>query len=136
MAYYRNFSNKDDILLNRLRAFLQMTESRMQSRHDLSEESIWKDLVENVRKDPIMAYIVKAGLVSHAFPLLKDSMIRVYTDIYHWDLSDQDTSLVIYERLGSMFGYMVYMFEEGADLNTDVFLKHIMSLGKDRVCSY
>ena len=81
MAYYRNFSSKDDILLSRLKIFLQMTKGRMKSRQDMSEESIWKNLIENAQRDPIMAYIIRAGLVSHAFPLLKDSLIQVYTNI-------------------------------------------------------
>ncbi len=130
MAYYRNFSEKDDILLNHLKDTTADFELKLSNRQSFSEENIWREIVNTLQNNPIIESIIKAGLFGRAFPILKESMTNTYMNIFHWDIGDEDTLLVIYERLGSLFGVIQYMIEQKQDLNTDLLVKHVMSLAE------
>ena len=130
MAYYRNFSDKDDILLNHLRDSVNALESKISCRQDLTEEKLLREYVQNMQDDPIVDRIMQAGLFHSFFEIHKEFIMRVYTRLFHWDTSDDNTLLLIYQKMGSLFGYMLYVSEQKQKANTDVLVKHLMMLAQ------
>lgn len=132
MAYYRNYTDKDDILLRHLEHTIQEIEAKMKGAENLSEKTVWEEIIAIMQNDPIIEKMLEAGLLGRAFPTLKDSIMRIYGEVFHWDLTDEDTVLMIYQRLGSMFGFRMYMIEQKQELKTDMLVKHLMSLTQNQ----
>ena len=132
MAYYRNFTDKDDILLSRLKAVLRSAEDRLRRAKNLSEERIWKEITDKTLKDRLIEKLIQAGLLGKVFVIMKDAMMNTYSGIYHWDFSDEDTVLQLYNRLGSLTGYLVYIYDYQQNLSTDFLVKHLTLLGMDK----
>lgn len=130
MAYYRHYSGKDEILISHVKDVLVNAEAEMTNRKHMSEEQVWKKLVKANQKDPVMNYVMKAGLLGQAFVIFRESMMRVYAEYYGWDFSDENAVLLIYRRLGSLFGYMAYMNDRKQKLNTDLLVRHLMELAE------
>ena len=133
MAYYRNFNDKDDILLNHLKESVNTLESKISCRKDLTEESLLREYVQNMQNDPIVERIMQAGLFHSLFEIHRDFIMRVYAKVFHWDMSDDNTLLLIYQKMGSLFGYMLYMSEQKQKANTDILVRHLMLLAEDGV---
>ena len=133
MAYYRNYESKDDILLKRLEKNARFVEATLQSKVRITEESVWREIAEDIQREPVMEYIIRAGLLGNAFSILKDFLTRLYTNVFGWNDSDNDTTLLIYQRLGILIGLLMYTVEQKHNIDIDNLVKRLMSLGCDRI---
>lgn len=114
MAYYRNYETKDDILTNRLRATLAEFEYRLQNCKDLTEVEYWTTFFAAFQQDPVIVYMMRAGLVNQIMQAHKEFTIRIYAQLFHWDMSDPCNLMLTYQRMGSMIGLMLYAIEHDA----------------------
>ena len=133
MAYYRNYTEKDEILLRRLSIYLRQAEKELNNRRDLSKEVFWKTFIRLGQEDPINEYIMRAGLFEQSFSIHKDYLMRVYTALFGLDMRDQNAVMLIYQKLGSIFGYILYMSEHKKDMDTSVMVQHLIRLTEDAV---
>ena len=53
MAYYRNYADKDEILLRHLKMYLDRAEAGLRERRALSREEFWRSFVQSEQADPI-----------------------------------------------------------------------------------
>lgn len=128
MAYYRNYDDKDGILLRKLEENIRFSEERIKTRENLSEESLWREIITDRREDLIFRYILRARLVGQAFPLFKESLVRIYSTYFGWDMTSEDNQVLLYQRLGSAFGLMMYMQEHGKEVDTERLVAQLMQL--------
>ena len=133
MAYYRNYTDKDEILLRRLRMYLDQAEADLQSKHDLSQKEFWMNFVQSQQTDSINDYILRAGLFEQSFSIHKDYLMRIYTTLFGLDPADQNTVMLIYQKLGSIFGYIIYISENRDALKADLMIDHLVRLAEDGV---
>lgn len=133
MAYYRNYTDKDEILLRRLRLYLDQAEADLKERQDLSREEFWQTFVRSEQEDPINETILQAGLFEQSFKIHKDYLCRIYSELFHLNMQDQNAILLIYQKLGSLFGCIIYMSEHKNDLDPAVVACYLARLAKDGV---
>lgn len=114
MAYYRNYETKDDILTNRLQATLEEFEYRLQNCSNLTEIEYWTAFFAAFQQDPVIVYMMRAGLVSQIMQTHKEFTIRIYAQLFHWDMTTPGNLMVTYQRMGSMIGLMLYLIEHDA----------------------
>lgn len=128
MAYYRNYEDKGSILIKKLEENIHFSEERIESRENLSKESLWREIIADRKNDLIFRYILRARLVGQAFPLFKDSLIRIYSTYFGWDMTNEDNQILLYQRLGSMFGFLMYLQEKSKDIDTERLVAQLMQL--------
>lgn len=133
MAYYRNYADKDEILLRHLRIYLDQAEADLRERQDLSQEEFWRTFVRSEQADPINKTILQAGLFEQSFTIHKDYLMRIYSELFHLNMQDQNTILLIYQRLGSLFGCIIYMSEHKDDMDPSIVARRLSGLTKDGV---
>ena len=115
MAYYRNYQDKDDILINHLREEMEKAASEFLRDQNPSHEEFWRRFIFSVVEDPINEHVVKAGLLD-------------YREAFGLDLSDEQVMMMIYSKVGGLFGYMVYMIDRKDTMDMEAFAKGLSKL--------
>ncbi len=128
MAYYRNYREKDDILIDHLKKTLKKTESRISVRSDLAQKDFWKESIRLRQKDPINELILRAGLLDKAFKIHLDFATRIYKTYFLQDELDENATILMYRKLGAMYGCMIYLNDHKEDMSTDTFVEHMIAL--------
>ena len=130
MAYYRNYADKNEILLHRLRMYIYQMESVIKTKRDLSQGEFWKTLIQWLY-DSINEYILKAGLFLQSFSILKDHLMRVYTALYGLKDDDSEQVLLIYQKLGSILGYIIYIREHKDEADRECMMHRLKHMAED-----
>ena len=128
MAYYRNYKDKDSILLNRLQKKLENESDFISLKKNNANDDVWIDRLQAIQKDPVMKHIIHAGLIEQSFELHLAFIMKLYKQAYSVDTLDQDTLLLIYQRLGSLFGIMFYVMKENAHPDAKLLIRHLQSI--------
>ena len=108
MAYYRNYEDKDDILLNRFREELIQLEKSLLNLKDFSKTKVFEMLINMIDKDSPGQYILQANLFDKAFLLFKDFLISFYPKV-GIDIENDKTRF--YKDIGGLLGCMLYTLE-------------------------
>lgn len=111
MAYYRNYADKDEILINRLNKSIANFEKSIYDGDAKSEKEQLVDFFEMFRKDPVIENVVKAGLIDRLIVVHRDFTERMYKRFYGLDMKDENNRIEVYKRMGGMVGLMLYMLE-------------------------
>ena len=127
MAYYRNYQDKDDILINHLREEMEKAASEFLRDKNPSHEEFWRRIIFSIVEDPINEHVVKAGLLDKTFESMLAYAMRIYREAFGLDLSDEQVMMMIYSKVGGLFGYMVYMIDRKDTMDMEAFAK---GLGK------
>ena len=135
MAYYRNYKDKDSILLNRLQKQLEKEADFISLKKNNAKDDVWVDRLQAIQKDPVMRHIIHAGLIEKSFELHLAFIIKLYKQTYSVDTLDQDTRLRIYQKLGSLFGIMFYVMKEDTHPDTNLLIKHLQSIAINKTNS-
>ena len=130
MAYYRNFETKDEILTKRLQEKLEHFEIRLRNADGLTEEDYWTEFFGEFQKDAVIVHMMKAGLVNQIMQAHKEFTIRVYEQIFHWDMSNPGNLMMMYQRMGCIIGLMLYSIEQG-DADPHVLAQQVSRLVKE-----
>ena len=113
--------------------YLDKAEADIKDRQDLSKEEFWRNLVRSEQQDPINEYIMRAGLFEQSFTIHKDYLMRIYTELFYLDPDDQNTIIMIYQKLGSIFGCIIYMIEHRNDMDPAAIAKHMAGIAEDGI---
>lgn len=132
MAYYRNYKDKDDILVKHVEHSIYELEQKIINGRSLTEEKMLREFISDMQNDMFVENIIQAGLSQKMFDLYQDFLTRIYTDVFDWDIKDENTVLLIYRKIGCLFGYMMYMNERKQMVDTDVLVKHLISLADEK----
>lgn len=108
MAYYRNYEDKDDILLDRFRDELSQIEESLISSKAFSKSQLFVILINLLDEDSPGQYILQANLFNKAFLLFKDFLISFYPKA-GIDIENDKTR--VYKDIGGLLGCMLYTLE-------------------------
>lgn len=108
MAYYRNYKEKDDILLNRFRDELIQLEENLLNDKISSKTKVFGMLIDMVGNDSPGQYILQANLFNKAFLLFKDFLISFYPKA---GIDIENDKIRFYKDIGGLLGCMVYTME-------------------------
>ena len=128
MAYYRNFQDKDDILIDHLREKLEEATQVFLQKKNPSDEEFWREFVLSVDEDPINEHVIRAGLLDQGLKVLLEYGMRIYKEGFGQDLTDEKVMMMLYSKLGGLFGYMVYMTERKETMDMDAFIRQLSKL--------
>lgn len=128
MTYYRNFDTKDEILTKRLDETLGRFEEMLRDYGNITEEEYWTEFFECFRKDPVITHIVEAGLIKELMYAHKDFTTHMYEKIFHWNMSEKQNKMLIYQRMGCMVGLMCYNLDSDGQVDSRELARQIMKL--------
>lgn len=108
MAYYRNYEEKDDILLNRFKNELVRLEEVLLSHKNITKTKVFGMLIDVIDTDSTGQYILQAHLFNKAFMLFKEFLIGFYPKI---GIDIQNDKIRFYKDIGGLLGCMLYTLE-------------------------
>lgn len=114
MAYYRNYKEKDDILLNRFRDELILSEKGLLNKKSISKAKVFGMLINLIDKDSPGYYILQANLFDKAFLLFKDFLINFYPKV---GIDIKNDEIRFYKDIGGLLGCMLYILEHSENEN-------------------
>lgn len=130
MAYYRNFQEKDDILIDHLKKVLREAESHISTKSDFTQREFWREAIRRGQNDPINELIFKAGLFDKSFGIQLDFITRIYKTFYSQDELNESDTILLYRKLGSLYGCMFYLIDHKESMSTDTFVEHLIALAE------
>ncbi len=128
MAYYRNYKEKDDIILKRFQKQILFIESNISDKETITEDKFLISLIDEMIGNPVFEYVFQAQLLGKAIPMLKDFVVRVYTSLFGFDLNNPDFLVFLYEKLGLTIGYILYLYGEKESLDKNTMAAHMKKL--------
>ena len=82
----------------------------------------------SVDEDPINEHVIRAGLLDQGLKVLLEYGMRIYKEGFGQDLTDEKVMMMLYSKLGGLFGYMVYMTERKETMDMDAFIRQLSKL--------
>lgn len=128
MAYYRNYQDKDDILINHFKKMVSSLTEKIKEKADISQKEYWRVLVRMNCEDPVFEYVIKAGLFEKTFNIQLDFVIHIYQSIFGLDMADEDTVILVYRKLGGLWGCMGYLINHKENMRSDTLVNHLIEL--------
>ena len=125
MAYYRNYKDKDDILIEHYRSVLSQVKDRAAR---LSQKEYWTGYVQRSNQDPIFEHILRAGLLGKVYYLMLDTTKIFYQTAYGLEMTDEKEVLMAYQKLGILMSYLIYRRDRPKRISTDVLADHLADL--------
>ena len=125
MAYYRNYKDKDDILIEHFREILARTKERMVAE---SKKEYWTGYVQRSYQDPIVDHIMQAGLLGRVLDMMLDAVKGLYQTVYGLDVTDERGELLVYQKQGVLIGYLVYRRHHPERINIDTLADQLMKV--------
>lgn len=122
MAYYRNYSSKDDILVNKLDEMLYCFQNKLLENPPISEMEFWCSFFIEFQKSPFIEALVKANLTEKLQQCNEKFAYRIFQDIFHWNIQDEQSLLMIYYQMGGMIGLIGYTIENKKQVDKNQIL--------------
>lgn len=120
MAYYRNFRDKDDILIQRFQALMARAGENMARE---SPEEYWAGYLQRRRQDPVFEHILKAGLFDKVFDMALDAVRTLYQTVYGLDMTDERRQLFACQKLGALYGTLLYLQKFPGRMSADALAR-------------
>ncbi len=117
MAFYRNYQDKSEILTDHLREIMCSYQERCHRIEHITEKSLWIEFFREMRSDPIFLYLRRAELMDAAIDLQKYYAEDIYVTLLHWDMDRKENRMVLYQRIGSMMGLLLYLADWPEEAN-------------------
>lgn len=105
MTYYRNYSSKDDILLQCVDEMLCALEKNI-APSCIQWEEIWSSFFRSFRQSRLIAAVIKAGLKDDLFQCFSTHIHRTFQDKFLWDMTDYHNVLLVDYQIGALFGLL------------------------------
>lgn len=115
MAFYRNYSSKDEILTHRLRKTLDHFMHKMEEKEISDDMELWTEFFEFLINDEAILCICKAGLYGSLLEVHEQYTVQYFEKRYGWYMEDRTNRMRAYKRMGSVAGLMSYYMENPAD---------------------
>ena len=125
MAYYRNYEEKDDILLNRFREELIRLEENLLNDQISSKPKVFGMLINLIDNDSPGHYILQANLFNKAFLLFRNFLIGFYPKV-GIDIENDKTRF--YKDIGGLLGCMLYTLEHRESEDKQQIAAHLAEI--------
>lgn len=125
MAYYRNYRDKDDILLQRLKWVLDDAEAKIQGR---TEREYWLGFIRGSAQDPIFEHLLRAEALGKVLPMCLDFVARCYRSAFGFDMTGEGEILTTYLKVGALFGALAYRQNRPKKLTDEALADYLAAL--------
>ncbi len=125
MTFYRHYRDKDDILIGRYRKRFSKNRENMTRE---SPREYWLRNIQQNDQEPLFALVIRAGLLDQAFGLTLDIAKTFYQTVYGLDMTDERSLLLVYQKLGALFGYLIYRRDRPGQMSPDALADHLAEL--------
>ena len=125
MAYYRNYKDKDDILISHYRKELSTAAVKITQG---AEKEYWIDYVRRHSRNSIVDYLIQAGLYGRVLDITLKAVQDFYQINYGLDMTDEKTVFMTCQKLGVLLGYQIYRHNHLDGMTTDALAGHLMDL--------
>ena len=135
MTFYRNYPDKDTVLLKR---FVQVLSTIYSNKPATTAEMMsesWKELVRIMKDEPVSQLLKDADLFDKAFDIIKNYFLNVYPEFNHIDTNNEKNRMMLYRYLGEMFGCLMYC-SDNQDASNDTMISLHLSEVSRRIESY
>ena len=122
MAFYRNYQSKDDILIGH---YKQMLLKGGEVATQVSDKDFWLSFNQAGDRDPIVKYIMQAGLLMEMFDVTLDTAKVFFQHNLGTDLTDENQVLRLYLRLGTVWGYLLYLRDRQGNMSPDALAEQL-----------
>ena len=110
MAYYRNYSSKDEILVKRLRALLDALAAQAP---DTGELEFWEAFFDAITQDETIDRVMSAGLYKELLALHMEFTWRYYEETQGRSRDDPQAAFAVCRTVGNVLGLLLYEFQGG-----------------------
>ncbi len=130
MTFYRNYPDKDTVLLKRLVHIISTiyNERSASSAEKISES--WKEILRIMKDEPLGQLLKDAALLDKSFSIIKNYFLNVYPEFNSIDTNNEKNRMALYRYLGEMFGCLMYCADNRDATNDTLIEMHLSSVSK------
>ena len=125
MAYYRNYQDKDDILISHYKKELSTATVKIAPG---SEREHWLNHIRRNSQNPIFDYVIQAGLYGRVLDITLKAVQDFYQINYGLDMTDDGTAFTVYQKLGVLIAFQIYRHDYPEGMDTDALADHMARL--------
>lgn len=116
MTYYRNYSSKDDILIQHIDELFRSIEGQIiPGRMQYSE--LWGLFFRQFRQSRLVAAVVKAELAESVFRCFSSHIRYLCQNLLLWDMTDYHNVLLADYQTGALLGLLRCLLGDGHDVS-------------------
>ena len=125
MAYYRNYQDKDDILISHYKKELSTAAVKIAQG---AEKEYWIGYIQRHGQSSIVDHLIQAGLYGRVFDITLKAVQDFYRINYGLDMADEETVFMTCQKLGVLLGYQIYRHNHLDGMTTDALADYLMEL--------
>ena len=130
MTFYRNYPDKDTVLLKRFVQVLSTIYSGTQANPTSSLTDSWKEIVRIMKDEPVGQLIKDADLFDKAFDIIKNYFLNIYPEFNNIDTNNEKNRMLLYRYLGEMFGCLMYCADNQDASNDRMIEMHLSDISE------
>ena len=135
MTYYRNYKEKDDILLDRFKELLDDKYSGLISTAKaMKGNEAWKALAHECAKNALTMTIVRAGLFEYMIRYTEGFLTKVYQEVFDYDMQDPRNRIMMHACVGAVSGLILYSIHNPDDVDVptgDRIIEAVTEMGHE-----
>ena len=128
MAFYRNYKSIGDILLQHIEEQMLRYTHRCSQLEQLTERSIWVEFFAELKHDALLPYLNRANLTDEIIQIHKKAAFYVYRELFHMNFTEQKNVILLYQRIGSMMGILLYLNDYPQDSDPEQLADMVLSM--------
>ena len=94
----------------------------------LTERSIWVEFFAELKRDALLPYLNRANLTDEIIQIHKKAAFYVYRELFHMNFTEQKNVILLYQRLGSMMGILLYLNDYPQDSDPEQLADMVLSM--------
>ncbi len=108
MTFYRNYPDKDTVLLKRFVLILSTIYSNQSANPAEKIADSWAEIIRIMKDEPVGQLIKDADLFDKAFEIIKNYFLNEYPGFNRINTNNEKNRMLLYRYLGEMFGCLMY----------------------------
>ena len=125
MAYYRNYQDKDDILISHYKEELSTAAVKIKRG---AEKEYWIGYVQRHGRNSIVDHLIQAGLYGRVLDITLKAVQDFYQINYGLDMTDEKTVFMTCQKLGVLLGYQIYRHNHLDGMTIDTLADYLAQL--------
>lgn len=126
MAFYRNYQDKGEILIDHVERTLRCYYQKCQEIENLTEREMWVSFFLEMKNDIVVNYLRKAELMDTFIELQKRYAEKLYRTVLLWNMDLPLNKMLLYQRMGNMMGLLLYIADYPTEADEQTLADQIL----------
>ena len=131
MTFYRNYTDKDSVLIKRFVQIMGTVYNSVCSEPNANLTDSWEEIIRIMKDEPIGQLLKDADLLDKAFVVVKDYFMNTYPAFNTGNASNTENRMLLYRHLGEMFGCLMYCSDHHEPSGGRLIANHLADVSKD-----